>query len=81
MGSIKESMDLIHHAAEGVPTNPARCPFTIERCHIADPMSKRTFSLLLDDFYLNSIGSFHLLTLFLSLSTFERVYEDWIGSI
>jgi hypothetical protein len=76
MGSIKEPMDLIHHAAEGVPADPAHRPFTIERCHIAHPMSKRTFSFLFDDFYLNAIGSFHLLTLYLSLSTSERVYED-----
>jgi hypothetical protein len=31
-------------------------------------MSKRTFSFLFDDFYLNSIGSFHLLILHLSPS-------------
>jgi hypothetical protein len=68
MGSIKESMDLIHHAAERVPANPARCPFTIEGYHIAYPMSKRTFSFLFDDFYLNAIGSLHLLTLHLSSS-------------
>ncbi len=68
MGSIKEPMNLIHHAAEGVPANPARRSFTIERCHIAYPMSKRTFSFLFDDFYLNSIGSFHFLILHLSRS-------------
>jgi hypothetical protein len=68
VSSIKESMDLTHHAAEGVPANPARCPFTIERCHIAYPMSEGTFSFLLDDFYLNLIGSFHLLILHLSRS-------------
>jgi hypothetical protein len=39
-------------------------------------MSERTFSFLLDDFNLNAIGSFHLLTPHLSLSTPERVYED-----
>jgi hypothetical protein len=76
MGSIKEPMDLIHHAAEGVPANPARRPFAIERCHIAYPMSERTFPFLLDDFDLDTTGSFHLLTLFPSPSTSERVYED-----
>jgi hypothetical protein len=68
MGSIKESMDLIHHAAEGVPANPARRPLAIERCHIAYPMSEGTFSFLLDDYYLNLIRSFHLFTLHLSRS-------------
>jgi hypothetical protein len=61
MGTIKESMDLVHHAAEGVPANPARCPFTIERCHIAYPMSERTFSFLLNNFDLDPIGSFHVI--------------------
>jgi hypothetical protein len=39
-------------------------------------MSKRTFSFLLDDFYLNSIGGFHLLILhLLSYTSPVRPFE------
>jgi hypothetical protein len=76
MGPIKESMDLIHHAAEGVPADFSFHAFPIKRGEIAYAMSERTFSFLFDDFNLDAIGSFHLLTLYPSLSTFERVYED-----
>jgi hypothetical protein len=81
MGSIKKCMDLIHHAAEGMPANPALHSFTIERCHVAYAMSEETFPLLLDDFNLDAIESFHFLTLYPVLSTSERVYENCIGSI
>jgi hypothetical protein len=76
LGSIQESVDLIYHAAEGMPADSSLHAFPIKRGKIAHPMSERTFSFLLDDFNLDAIGSFHLLTLYPSLSTFERVYED-----
>jgi hypothetical protein len=79
--SVEESMHLIHHTAEGMPADSSRHAFPIKRGKIAHPMSERTFSFLPDDFNLDAIGSFHLLTLYLSLSTSERVYEDWIASI
>jgi len=63
MGSIKEPMDLIQHAAEGVPTYSSFHAFPIKRGKIAHLMSERTFSFLFDDFDLDSIGSFHLLML------------------
>ena len=74
-------MDLVHHAAKGMPADSSLHTFPIERREIAYPMSEGTFSFLLDDFNLDAIGSFHLLALYLPLSTSERVYEDWIGSI
>jgi hypothetical protein len=76
VGSVKEPMNLIHHAAEGVPADSSLHAFPIKRGKIAHPVSERTFSFLLDDFNLDAIGSFHLLTLYLSLSTSGRVYED-----
>lgn len=79
--SVEESMDLVHHAAEGMPADSSCHAFPIERRQIAYPMSERTVPFLLDDFNLHAIGSFHLLTLHLSLSTSERVYEDWIKSV
>jgi len=75
-GSVEESMDLIHHAAEGVPADSPLHAFPIKRGKIAHPMSERTFSFLLDDFNFDAIGSFHPLTPHPSPSTSERVYED-----
>jgi hypothetical protein len=76
LSSVKKSMDLIHHAAEGMPADSSLHAFPVKRSEIADPMSERTFSFLLDDSDLDPIGSFHLLTLHPSLSTSERVYKD-----
>jgi hypothetical protein len=79
LGSIKESMDLVHHAAEGVPADSSLHPFPVKRGKIAHPMPKRTLSFLPDDFHLDAIGSFHLITPYPSCSTSTRVYEDSVG--
>jgi len=76
LSSVKKSMDLIHHAAEGMPADSSLHAFPIKRGEIAYPMSERTFSFLLNDFDLDPIGSFHLLTLYPCVSTSERVYKD-----
>jgi hypothetical protein len=78
--SVEESMDLVHHTAEGVPADPSLHAFPIKRGRVAYPMPERTYSFLFDDFYLDAIGSFHLLTVHLILSTPERVYGDWMES-
>jgi hypothetical protein len=78
--SIEQSIDLVHHTAEGVPADPSLYTLPIKPGRVAHPMSERTFSFLFDDFYLNPIGSFHLLTMHLIPTTPERVYGNRTGS-
>jgi hypothetical protein len=79
--SVEQSMDLVHHTAEGVPADSSLHAFPIKSGKIAHAMSERTLPFLLDDFNLDAIGSFHFLTLYHTLSTSERVYKGWIVSI
>jgi hypothetical protein len=60
MSSIKETVDLIDHTAEGVPANLSFHPFPIESDQVSHLMSKTTPTLLLNNPHLNTIWSFHL---------------------
>jgi hypothetical protein len=77
--SVKESMDLVHHTAEGMPADSSLHALPIKGCKITYPMSEGTRSFLLDNFYFDPIGSFHLLTPYPTVSTSEKVYAGWIG--
>jgi hypothetical protein len=79
MGSIKESMDLIHHAAEGVPADSSFDTFPIELRRISHPVSEATFSLLINHLHLDSILSLHSLSPHHTLSTLDGVHGDWMG--
>jgi hypothetical protein len=57
--SVEHPMDLIHHTSEGVPTNPAFDPFSVELHQITNPVPKLTFPSLLDHLCLYTIRGFH----------------------
>jgi hypothetical protein len=59
-GSVKKSVDLIHHATKGMPANPSFHPFPIEPSQISHLMPKIAFTLLLYNPHLDTIWSFHL---------------------
>jgi hypothetical protein len=59
-GPIEESMDLVHHAAKGMPAYLPLQAIPIELRYISHLMSKITLTFLLHDLHLNTIGCLHL---------------------
>jgi len=69
VGSVKKSVDLIHHATEGMPANLSLHPLPIEFCHVSYLMTKITFAFSINDLRHNSIRSFHSFILPFPLAT------------
>jgi len=57
--AVEESMDLIHHATEGVPANFPFQSIPVEFRYVSHLMPEITLTFLLNDLHLNTIGCLH----------------------
>jgi hypothetical protein len=59
VGSIEKAMDLVHHAAEGMPAHVSFQTQTVKSDRIPHPVAKHTRSVLFKNLHLDTIGCFH----------------------